>query len=79
MIPINPEAMGFGNGPNLARSITKRELFAAMAMQGLSAHMKWSGSYSELDRRDKRPETEARWIAIAAVRYADALIAELSK
>lgn len=56
--------------------LTKRELIAAMAMQGmdLGPH-----SYSPADLERKQPEKDAEKVAMAAVRIADALIAELAK
>lgn len=50
-----------------ARGLTKRELFAAMAMQGILA----DGFSDELN--------SAKNIARRAVNYADALLAELAK
>ncbi len=47
--------------------LTKREYFAAMAMQGLSAHAYATG------------ESSAKVIAAWAVKQADALIAALNK
>jgi hypothetical protein len=49
--------------------ITKREYFAAMAMQGLVAN-------SELSEKHGIPQTETSELA---VKMADALIAELNK
>lgn len=48
------------------RPTTKRELFAAMAMQGICAHHDTWGETTE-------------GVAVIAVRVADALIAELAK
>ena len=53
--------------PNAYDGLTKRELFAAMAMQGLSAKY---GSTT--------PDTIDS-IAEVAIRYSDSLIAELAK
>lgn len=53
-------------GPRGCAGLTKRELFAALAMQGLSA----SEAYAE---------QPANWIASVAVERADALLAELEK
>lgn len=51
------------------RGLTKRELFAAMALQGLLSYM-----------APLRPEKEEQAsVAVAAVQYADALIAELER
>lgn len=49
--------------------LTKRELFAAMAMQGLAAVPLHGGSPSDAVKSD----------AERAVKYADALIVELAK
>lgn len=58
-----------GNGPQLVESMTKRELFAAMAMQGyLSGRSADSPS-------SMRPEA----VAVGCVLYADALLAELAQ
>lgn len=55
----------FARKPRLASDgLTKRELFAAMAMQGLLANPEELGSFS---------------IAELSVMHADALISELSK
>jgi hypothetical protein len=45
--------------------LSKRELFAAMAMQGILA--------------DPRVDQEPSWFAFWAAKYADALIEELSR
>lgn len=51
--------------------LTKRELFAAMAMQGiLAADLNWS---------DVPPKTIPQELSNLAVRYADALIAALNE
>lgn len=63
-----------GNGGRpYADGLTKRELFAAMAMQGFCACP--VGSLDERDFGDMGPDS----FAYAAVEYADALIAALSK
>ncbi len=56
-------------GPLFATGLTKRELFAAMAMQGILANP---------CRQTSTSETYAE-AAIDGVRYADALLAELAK
>lgn len=54
------------DGNHSTEKLTKRELFAAMAMQGICANENgWHVTES--------------WIALAAVAQADALIAELNK
>ena len=57
------------HGPLFATGLTKRELFAAMAMQGILANP---------CRQTSTSETYAE-AAIDGVRYADALLAELAK
>lgn len=52
--------------------LTKRELFAAMAMQGMCAGQYWGGNV------DKKPELH-KPIAEIAVLMADALLAELAE
>ena len=54
--------------------LSKRELFAAMAMQGLTSRLDKEVSYCELVKRDPFEAT-----ATKALRLADALIAELAK
>ena len=51
------------HGPLFATGLTKRELFAAMAMQGILANPSW-------DVHD---------VPVVAVEAADALLAELAK
>lgn len=67
------------NGKNLAypvvgnysTSLTKREYFAGMAMQGLASCITFDWT--------KVADTDSEACAIRAVQYADALIAELNK
>jgi hypothetical protein len=66
-----------GNKDNWVFGLTKREYFAAMAMQGMK--IDHDGCYSETDRRRGLPEKEAMWRASAAVRIADAIIAALER
>lgn len=56
--------------------LTKRELFAAMALQGmdLGPH-----SYSPAGIERREPQQDAETAAKSAVRIADALLAELEK
>lgn len=53
--------------------LTRRELFAAMAMQGLSANHEVQVALAQIDGNLEE------WIAKASVQAADALIAELEK
>lgn len=55
--------------------ITKRELFAAMAMQGIVTGI---GTYGAPTSRDGSPITEAH-IAQQAIEFADVLLKELAK
>ncbi|WP_440984946.1 hypothetical protein ACQHIH_16170 [Xanthomonas sontii] len=60
--------------PNPSGALTKRELIAAMAMQG------WISAAPMLNGDNARGTFEhGSRIAIAAVNYADALLAELDK
>lgn len=72
----NEPAYPWGEHGTALGGLTKRELIAAMAMQGmdLGPH-----SYSPADLERKQPEKDAEKVAMAAVRIADALIAELAK
>ena len=64
--PINAQLLKFTDGTSsLVVGLTKREYFAAMAMQGL---------LSVLEDTDKPPD-----VAKAAVMTADALIEQLNK
>lgn len=60
-----------------AGSLTRRELFAAMVMQGLISRETQPETYEhpDKDRKFTRAEIIANW----AISYADALIAELGK
>lgn len=62
-VPLNPGEAFRGMSP--ADGLTKRELFAAMVMQGLAA--------------DPNCTQEAAAIASLAVAWSDALLAELAK
>lgn len=54
--------------PGLFQGLTKREHFAALAMQGLCA-----------DRHHEDTQAHPKYIALLAVECAEALIAELNK
>lgn len=56
--------------------LTKRELIAAMAMQTMAT--KDRGEYSQNDLTREDHLSHPRWVAAAAVDYADALLAELA-
>ena len=66
-MPAHPiELSGFGlYAPEAHYGLTKREMFAMAAMQGLCAH---SGDYHEFSH-----------LASDAVNYADSVLAELEK
>lgn len=55
--------------------LTKREFIAAMAMQGMA--LKDRGHYNQTDIEGKYHLSHPRWVADAAVDYADALLAAL--
>lgn len=57
--------------------LTKRELFAAMAMQTMAT--KSHGEYNQHEIEHDGHLFHPRWVAGAAVDYADALLAELDK
>jgi hypothetical protein len=57
-------------GDSVSPGLSKREIFAMAAMQGLL-----SGMWASEERLDCRPET----VATIAVNHADKLLAELSK
>ena len=52
--------------------MTLRDYFAAQAMAGL--HLKWDGAYSAADRNRGDHLQDAKWVAAAAYRYADAML-----
>lgn len=61
----------------VSSGLTKREYFAAMAMQRMAK--KSMGEYSNYDLGQKSHLLHPKWIAEAAVHYADALIKELNE
>lgn len=63
--------------PSQQEGLSKREYFAGLAMMGLP--LKSDSAFSEEDRKRKYPATDAAWVASAAVRYSDALLAALAK
>lgn len=69
--PMHTGAYWDGNG------MTMRAYIATAALSNME--MKHDGRYNNADRSSGFPELEAKWLATAAVRYADALIAELGK
>lgn len=74
---VFPQQDGWGNG---LTGLTKRELFAAMAMQGamlILATKEGCGVIAENAKRDGK--TMRAWMAELSVEHADALIAELEK
>lgn len=67
------------NGSTVVPSLglTKREHFAAMAMQTMAT--KDRGKYSQSDIEGKYHLDHPKWVAQAAVDYADALIKALNE
>lgn len=64
-LKANGEPLAFPTGCPADRGLTKREYFAALAMQGFIA----DGASSALD---------SKWVATRSVEFADAIIAELA-
>lgn len=60
------------------KDLTKRELFAAMAVQGICSNSGWVGGAQYQARKVLNMEDE-QVVAIDAVKIADALLAELEK
>jgi len=79
-----PEFTSEGEFGRLTRSgivtpgLTKRELFAAMAMQGMS-RFEFSQAFVKAALKDDPGFYPGDYVAKMAVGYADALIAELAK
>lgn len=57
--------------------LSKRELFAAMAMQGLLANLEYQ--VRALEKPESSTRNIAEFVAFGATDYADALLAELAK
>lgn len=74
----NDPAFPISNKEELA-GLTKRELLAAMAMQGILTGNKLCYSYERSPAKNGHDLFIVQPIAMAAVEYADALIKELSK
>ena len=67
---------------DMATALTKRELFAAMAMQGLLGDHAYQDMLKTLLEHKAPPatlENIAKIVAAGATEYADALITELEK
>lgn len=79
--PAYPTAVVVPDGDDyLATGLTKRELFAAMAMQALlSDGERTRAAASALDDGDDKDERLMQVVASAAANMADALLAELAK
>ncbi len=77
----NGHEAAFGHGAENGHccGLTIREHFAGLAMQGMGNLIRWDGAYSDSDRKDNLSQKHAKWIADAAVRQADALIAALNE
>ena len=69
-LKANGEPLAFPTGCPADRGLTKREYFAALAMQGFAADGAAGAVYTEW---------AAKWVAARSVEFADALIAELAK
>lgn len=65
------------DGDIISTGLTKREYFAAIALQGLLANSDLSGSMDSAD--EEYASNIANWYAKRAVRCADLLIAELNQ
>lgn len=79
MNPDKPAFPQFDNGTGITfLGLTKRELFVAMAMQGLLAQPEAGGGWIAGGVPMTLPEIAAD-ICRTSAAYADALIAELSK
>lgn len=65
-----------GLSDGLPEVMTKRERFAMAAMQAMA--LKEDGKRNSHELVTGIADAEARWVATAAVRYADALIAALA-
>lgn len=70
-LPAMPiEINGFGQfAPEAHTGLTKREAFAMAALQGLSGAHNHDGEWSH----------DSKIVAVVAVKYADALLAELER
>lgn len=62
---------------SISGGLTKREYFAAMAMQGIIGSSEFMRSIAEVAKKD--PNSQTIILAQNALLYADAIIAELSK
>lgn len=65
---------GLSNDCHVDAGITKREYFAAMAMQGILAN-----HWCRNDFRDKINGLESNVVASQAIEFADAILKELEK
>lgn len=73
---VNPDSAAFPTFENNEWGLTKREYFAAMALQGLLANSDLTGSMDSADEEFGRGI--ANWQVKRAVRCADLLIKELN-
>lgn len=62
---------------NIHPGLTKREYFAAMAMQGVLSNQILTTTYAAVSRGEESPFGEV--VAVAALEYADALIDALNQ
>lgn len=63
-------------GENIGTSLTKREYFTALAMQGMLANPQCIAAMLEAGMT---PENSGSFLAIASVEQADAIIEQLNK
>lgn len=70
--PINSTSTHAVGCRSHEQGLTMRDYFAAKALQAMN--LKDNGKYSQVDRENRLPTEEARWVAQAAYRYADAML-----
>lgn len=73
----NDSAMPCGDSLGIYGGLTKREYFAAMAMQGICANASFLSALNDT-ANNNNTHTE-KLVAFSSVEVADALIAELNK
>lgn len=70
-------AMDAVEGTIFQEGLTKRELLAGLAMANMAT--KYEGSYTQSDYDKQAHILHEKWVADAAVRYADALLKRLEE
>lgn len=73
-MPAHPSTMRAGDVEKSEGGLTKREHFAAMAMQGILAN-----PTGQQEPEGAPPEAVIEIVALASVNFADALLAELER